>query len=219
MQRLKLFADFFFSTSGARSTASSAIKILFVGLFLCLPESDFTNYGKAYAQQVHDSNKDAGTLQGISSAGTFEISLDVEPFPIEQDRQTMLNIKFIRLAEPAVPQVNVGFDIFVLDENNNVIFRASNTTSGQGEDDDLPFSANGTVHFPYRFESAGDYTVQVKVLRVNFIPIHPEFVSFPIAVIPEFGSLNIATISAGTLALIIIAFQLQKLVKQDNKDR
>ncbi len=219
MQQFKLFADFFFSTSGARSTASSAIKILFVGLFLCVPESDFINYGKAYAQQVQDTNKDAGTMQGISSAGTFEISLDVEPFPIEPDRQTMLNIKFIRLAEPAVPQVNVGFDIFVLDENNNVIFRASNTTSGQREDDGFLFSANGTVHFPYRFESAGDYTVHVKVLRVNFIPIHPEFVSFPITVVPEFGIMHDATtISASALAVIIVGFQLQKLVKQ-GKDR
>ncbi len=182
---------FFSSTSRGISTSYMAIRFLIFGLFLSiLGTYDLGNDGIAYAQQVQGNGKNAGTMHGISSAGSFEISLAVEPFPIEVDRQTMLNITFIRLAEPAVIQVNVGYDIFILDENNNVIFRASNTT-GQGEDDDFLFSANGTVNFPYRFESAGDYTVHVKVLRVNFIPIHPEFVTFPLTVTPEIEGMRV----------------------------
>lgn len=191
VQRLQLFMDFFFSISGGISISSMATKILIAGLLLSiLVTYDLNNDGIAYAQQVQGNGKNADTMHGISSAGTFEISLDVDPFPIEAGTQTMLNITFIRLAEPAVIQVNVGYDIFILDENNNIIFRASNTT-GQGENDDFLFSANGTVNFPYRFESAGDYTVHVKVLRVNFIPIHPEFVTFPLIVTPEFEGMRV----------------------------
>ncbi|MDP9016588.1 MAG: hypothetical protein M3M87_07545 [Thermoproteota archaeon] len=167
-------------------------KILIAGLLLSiLGTYDLKNNdGIACAQQVQGNGKSADTMHGISSAGTFGISLDVDPFPVEADVQTMLNITFIRLAEPAVIQVNVGYDIFILDEKNNVIFRVSNTT-GQGKGDDFLFSANGTVNFPYRFESAGDYTVHVKILRVNFIPIHPEFVTFPLPVTPEFEGMRV----------------------------
>ncbi len=158
-----------------------ATKVLIVVVYLAiLGTYGLNNDGIAYAQQVQGDGKTADTMNRISSAGTFKISLDVEPFPIEADTQTMFNITFIRLAQPAVLQINVGYDIFILDENNNIIFRASNTTSQIEDDDDFLFSANGTVNFPYSFESAGNYTMHIKVLRVNFIPIQPEFVAFPI---------------------------------------
>lgn len=45
----------------------------------------------------------------------------------------MLHLTFIGLAEPAIIQLNIGYDVFILDENDNVTFRASNQ-SGQQED-------------------------------------------------------------------------------------
>ncbi|MDQ4100651.1 MAG: hypothetical protein M3115_00470 [Thermoproteota archaeon] len=181
---MQLCTDFFSSTLKGISTSSVATKVLIVVLYLAiLGTIGLNNDGIAYAQQAQGNGRTADTMNGTSSAGTFKISLDVEPFPIEADMQTMFNITFIRLAEPAVLQINVGYDIFILDENNNIIFRASNTTSqGEDDDDDFLFSANGTVNFPYSFESAGNYTMHIKVLRVNFIPIQPEFVAFPITV-------------------------------------
>ena len=136
----------------------------------------------AYAQQVQDISDSLSPMRATSSAGTFEIILDIEPFPIEADRPTMLNLTFIRLSEPATIQLNVGYDVFILDENDNVIFRASNQ-SGE-EDEDILYSANGTALVPYKFESTENYTVHVRTLRVNFVPIHPEFVAFPITVVP-----------------------------------
>lgn len=215
---MELFIHFFFSVFSKRSICPTIIKILFASLFFSAHEvSDLIDDNSiAHAQQMQDSsrgNNSSGTMRGISSVGTFEIVLDIEPFPIEPDRQTMLNITFIRLAEPPAIQINVGYDVFILDENNNLIFRASNLT-GQGEEDDFLFSADGIVLFPYRFESTGDYTVHVKVLRVNFIPIHPEFVDFPITVVPEFGSIHVIAISASVLAVYIARVQVQKLIRR-----
>ncbi len=216
---MKLFLHSFFSVFSERSIGSTIIKILFVSLFFSAHEaSDLIDNSITYAQQMQDSsssnNNNPSTMRGISSAGTFEIVLDIEPFPIEPNRQTILNITFIRLAEPPAIQINVGYDVFILDENNNLIFRASNLT-GQGEEDDFLFSADGIVLFPYRFESTGDYTVHVKVLRVNFIPIQPEFVDFPITVVPEFGSIHVTAISASALAgsVYIARVQIQKLIR------
>jgi hypothetical protein len=56
--------------------------------------------------------------------------------------------------------------------------------------------------------------VHVKVLRVNFIPIHPEFVDFPITVVPEFGSIHVTAISASILAVYIARVQVQKLIRR-----
>lgn len=198
-----LFLHSFFSVFSERSIGSTIIKILFVSLFFVAHEaSDLIDNSIAHAQQMQDStsnNNSPGTMRAISSAGTFEIVLDIEPFSIELDSQTILNITFIRLVEPPALQINVGYDVFILDENNNLIFRASNLT-GQGEEDDFLFSADGIVLFPYRFESTGNYTVHVKVLRVNFIPIQPEFVDFPITVVTVFDSIHVTAISASALA-------------------
>ena len=197
--------------------------MLLVSLFFGSYEaSDLVNNSIAYAQQMQDSssssNNSHGTLRGISSGGTFEIVLDIEPFPIEPDTQTMFNITFIRLAEPAVIQINVGYDVFILNENDNTIFRASNI-SEQKEQEDFLHSTDGIILFPFRFESTGDYTVHIKVLRVNFVPIHSEFVDFPITVVPEFGSTYATAISASALTIYIVGVQVQKLIRHKRESR
>lgn len=207
--RVVLFADFFLSAFVDESIASTAIRVFVASLFLWAIEAlDLINNSIAYAQQMQDSgsSNSASTMRAISSAGTFEIVLDIDPFPIESERPTMLNLTFIRLAEPAVIQLNIGYDVFILDENDNVIFRASDMT-GQEDEEDLLYSANGTALVSYRFESTGYYTVHVKVLQVNFVPIHPEFVSFPITVVPEFGSLYMTAIAACALAIGVAMFK------------
>ena len=73
----------------------------------------------------------------------------------------MLNLPFIRLAEPAVVQFNVGYIVFILDGNDNIIFRASNQ-SGQGQD--ILYSACGTALIPYKIESTGRYTIHIRIL-------------------------------------------------------
>ncbi len=207
VHRVVLFADFFLSSFSDKSIASTAIRIFVASLFLwALEASDLINNGIAYAQQMQDSgsSNSASTMRATSSAGTFEIVLDIDPFPIEPERPTMLNLTFIRMAEPAVIQLNIGYNVFILDENDNVIFRASNTT---GQEEDLLHSVNGTALVPYRFESTGYYTVHVKVPQVNFVPIHQEFVAFLITVVPEFGRLYMTAISASALAIGVAMFK------------
>jgi hypothetical protein len=212
----EIIHTFLFSVFSKRSIGPTIIKILLASLFFGSHDaSDLINSGIAHDQQMQDSsNSSPGTMREISSAGTFEIVLDIDPFPIEPDRQTMLNITFIRLAEPAVIQINVGYDVFILDENDNTIFRASNTIGQEKQEDFFLHSTDGIILFPFRFESTGDYTVHVKVLRVNFIPIHPEFVDFPITVVPEFGSIYVTAISASALTACIMGFQVRKLIRR-----
>lgn len=185
---MALLSDFFSSAFSDKSILLIAIRIFVVSSFfsytLEAPNQN-SNSSIAYAQQVQDISNGLSPMRATSSAGTFEIVLDIEPFPIEHEKLTILNLTFIRLAEPALIQLNVGYDVFILDENDKVIVRASNQ-SGQEEEEeeDILHSANGTALVPYKFESAGDYTVHVRILRVNFVPIHPEFVAFPITVVP-----------------------------------
>ena len=59
--------------------------------------------------------------------------------------------------------------------NDNIIFRASNQS---GQDQDILYSACGTALIPYKFESTGRYTIHIRILQVNFIPIQPSSYSF-----------------------------------------
>jgi hypothetical protein len=178
-------------TLSDKSIPPIAIRIFLASLlfFFTLEASDPINNGLiVYAQQLQEINNNrVFPMRATSSAGTFEIVLDIESFPIESQKQTMLNLTFIRLAEPAVIQLNVGYDVFILDEDDNIIFRASNQSGQEQEEEkkgDVLYSADGIALVPSQFESAGNYTVHVRILQVNFVPIHPEFVAFPITVVP-----------------------------------
>lgn len=74
-------------------------------------------------------------------------------------------------------QVHVDYDLIILKDNVTEIFRASKQT-GQP----LLHTTEGIVTIHFTISEAGNYTVRVPVMGINFIPISTEYAEFPIVV-------------------------------------
>jgi hypothetical protein len=93
-----LFTGFFLfcsSFSDKSIALTTAIRIfVMASLFLYIDEaSDLINNGRAYAQQAQEICNSPSTIRATSSAGTYEIILNKEPFQVEPERPTMLTLR------------------------------------------------------------------------------------------------------------------------------
>jgi hypothetical protein len=122
------------------------------------------------------------TIQ-ITSADTKEatdgksvdIDLQIQPFPVTQSGNSQFKITFLQPSSQTV-QVHVDYDLSI-SKMNSEVFRASSST-GQP----LLHTAEGIVSIPYNFSQEGQYSVQVSVMGINFIPIKTEQALFDLKV-------------------------------------
>ena len=106
---------------------------------------------------------------------SLDIDLQVQPFPVTQSGNSQFKITFLQPSSQTV-QVHVDYDLSI-SKMNNEVFRASSST-GQP----LLHTAEGIVTIPYKFSQGGEYSVQVSVMGINFIPIKTEQASFDLKV-------------------------------------
>lgn len=121
--------------------------------------------------QINASDSKAPT-----DGNSLDIDLQIQPFPVTKNIDSQFMIKFLQPSSQTV-QVHVDYD-FAITKNNNEVFRASSIT-GQP----LLHTAEGTVKIPYKFTQDGEYSLQVSVMGINFIPIKTEQALFDLKVI------------------------------------
>ena len=110
-----------------------------------------------------------------TDGNSVNIDLQIQPFPITKNVDSQFMISFLQSSSQAV-QVHVDYD-FAITNNNNEVFRASSIT-GQP----LLHTAEGIVKIPYKFTQDGQYSLQVSVMGINFIPIKTEQALFDLNV-------------------------------------
>src|SRR5918993_119367 len=110
-----------------------------------------------------------------TDGNSVNIDLQIQPFPITKNVDSQFMISFLQASSKAV-QVHVDYD-FAITNNNNEVFRASSIT-GQP----LLHTAEGIVNIPYKFTQDGQYSLQVSVMGINFIPIKTEQALFDLNV-------------------------------------
>ena len=110
-----------------------------------------------------------------TDGNSLDIGLQIQPFPITKNVDSQFMIKFLQPSSQTV-QVHVDYD-FAITKDNNEVFRASSIT-GQP----LLHTAEGTVKIPYKFTQDGEYSLQVSVMGINFIPLKTEEALFDLKV-------------------------------------
>jgi hypothetical protein len=110
-----------------------------------------------------------------TDGNSVNIDLQIQPFPITKNVDSQFMISFLQPTSQTV-QVHVDYD-FAMTNNNNEVFRASSIT-GQP----LLHTAEGIVKIPYKFTQDGQYSLEVSVMGINFIPIKTEQALFDLNV-------------------------------------
>jgi len=159
-------------------------------ILIMMPPLRESGFGFLHAQGLsNDSNSTSTNGTQISKTvqitvadskaptdgNSLNIDLQIQPFPITKNVDTQFMIKFLQPSSETV-QVHVDYD-FAITKNNNEVFRASSIT-GQP----LLHTAEGTVKIPYKFTQDGEYSLQVGVMGINFIPIKTEQALFDLKV-------------------------------------
>ena len=112
--------------------------------------------------QITSSDTKAAT-----NGTSVDIDLQIKPFPVTKNVDTQFMITFLQPSTQSV-QVHVDYDL-AISKMNSEVFRASSKT-GQP----LLHTAEGIVKIPYKFDQEGQYSVQISVMGINFIPIKTE---------------------------------------------
>ncbi|MGB8573697.1 MAG: hypothetical protein WCD19_04500 [Nitrososphaeraceae archaeon] len=113
--------------------------------------------------------------KGATNGKSVDIDLQIQPFAVTQSENTQFKITFLQPSSQTV-QVHVDYD-FSISKMNSEVFRASSST-GQP----LLHTAEGIVSIPYKFSQEGEYSVQVSVMGINFIPLKTEQALFVLKV-------------------------------------
>jgi hypothetical protein len=112
--------------------------------------------------QITSSDTKAAT-----NGTSVDIGLQIKPFPVTKNVDTQFMITFLQPSTQSV-QVHVDYDL-AISKMNSEVFRASSKT-GQP----LLHTAEGIVKIPYKFDQEGQYSIQISVMGINFIPIKTE---------------------------------------------
>ena len=135
-----------------------------------------TNATAANSTQIPKSVQITTSDTKAATNGTsVDIDLQTQPFPITKNVDSQFMIKFLQPSTQSV-QVHVDYD-FAITKMNREVFRASSET-GQP----LLHTAEGIVKIPYKFDQEGQYSVQISVMGINFIPIKTEQALFDLKV-------------------------------------
>jgi hypothetical protein len=112
-----------------------------------------------------------------TSSGTLDVRISPSPSDvIDANEPVKFKVDFL---EPGIDkiQVHVDYDFQVLDNNGEETFSAAKQTSQP-----LLHTAEGSVTIPFTFPSPGEYSINMPVLGINFIPINPESAKFDFTV-------------------------------------
>jgi hypothetical protein len=135
-----------------------------------------TNATAANSTQIPKSVQiTTSDTKAATDGKSVNIDLQIQPFPITKNVDSEFMITFLQPSTQTV-QVHVDYD-FAITKINNEVFRASSKT-GQP----LLHTAEGIVKIPYKFEEGGQYSVQISVMGINFIPIKTEQALFDLKV-------------------------------------
>ena len=138
--------------------------------------SNNSNITSANGTQISKTAQiNASDSKAPTDGNSLDIDLQIQPFPITKNIDSQFMIKFLQPSSQTV-QVHVDYD-FAITKNNNEVFRASSIT-GQP----LLHTAEGTVKIPYKFTQDGEYSLQVSIMGINFIPIKTEQALFDLKV-------------------------------------
>jgi hypothetical protein len=111
-----------------------------------------------------------------TSGGTLDVKLESTPNPIKSGQETNYKVTFLQKGTDTV-QVHIDYDFIILEDNNIEVFKASQQT-----DQPLLHTAEGIVTIPFTLEEAGNYTIKVSVMGINFIPMATEYADFPVKI-------------------------------------
>lgn len=111
-----------------------------------------------------------------TSGGTLDVKLESTPNPIKSGQETNYKVTFLQKGTDTV-QVHIDYDFIILEDNNTEVFKASQQI-GQP----LLHTAEGIVTIPFTLEEAGNYTIKVSVMGINFIPMATEYADFPVKI-------------------------------------
>jgi hypothetical protein len=135
-----------------------------------------TNATAANSTQISKPVQITSSDTKAATNGTsVDIDLQIKPFPVTKNVDTQFMITFLQPSTQSV-QVHVDYDL-AISKMNSEVFRASSKT-GQP----LLHTAEGIVKIPYKFDQEGQYTVQISVMGINFIPIKTEQALFDLKV-------------------------------------
>lgn len=141
-------------------------------------------------------------LSGNSLDVLVEPTLD----PEDPHKQTF-KVSFL---QPGTDTVQVHIDYgFVIKQGDQEIFSAA--LPGQP----LLHTAEGVVTIPdrqpFEFPANGDYTIELSVAGINFVPMNTETATFDITVTPEFPPAVIGGMVAAVMATTIVLARYRKL--------
>ena len=133
--------------------------------------------GTSQVGSVNDTNG-SSNITTISSqnvkiptdGGSVDVLVQPSPFPLTIG-DSKFKVSFFQPSSETI-QVHIDYDV-VIKQSNKEIFRASALT-GQP----LLHTAEGVVTIPFKFNSSGNYTLEVAVMGINFVPIRTEYASF-----------------------------------------
>ena len=177
-----------------------SLQIAFIIVSLTLNDSLFSNSFAYFANntisengtsQVGSLNNTNGTSNGTSNGtksvaissqnvkiatdgGSVDVLVQPSPFPLTIG-DCKFKISFFQPSSQTI-QVHIDYDV-VIKQSNKEIFRASALT-GQP----LLHTAEGVVTIPFKFNNPGNYSLEVSVMGINFVPIRTEYASFDLDV-------------------------------------
>jgi hypothetical protein len=115
------------------------------------------------------------TLLQSTTGGSLDVNITSSPEVISTDKEVKFKINFLEPGTDKI-QVHVDYD-FQIFNNGEEIFSAAKQISQP-----LLHTAEGSVTIPFTFSSPGDYSINIPVLGINFIPINPEYAKFEFTV-------------------------------------
>ncbi|GIU71609.1 MAG: hypothetical protein KatS3mg003_1088 [Candidatus Nitrosocaldaceae archaeon] len=125
-------------------------------------------------------------------AKSVDVELKIEPFPIEPEQQTKLDIRFVEKGSNKT-QIHVDYVVSIKDAEGNEVFRTPLTHTNEGE-----------ITVPFVFLSQGSHTITVEVQGILFQPIPTETVEFSVNVVPEFPLGVLAAFGAITIIGVLM---------------
>ena len=138
-----------------------------IAVILCCSSSLFS-----FAQTTNAPFGDISSTSG----GTLDVKLESTSNPIKSGQETNYKVTFLQKGTDTV-QVHIDYDFIILEDNNIEVFKAAQQI-GQP----LLHTAEGIVTIPFTLEEAGNYTIKVSVMGINFIPMATEYADFPVKI-------------------------------------
>jgi len=110
-----------------------------------------------------------------TTGGSLDVNISPSPEIINTNDEVKFKINFFEPGTNKI-QVHVDYDFQILN-NGEEVFSAAKQISQP-----LLHTAEGSVIIPFTFSSPGDYSINIPVLGINFVPINPESAKFEFTV-------------------------------------